>query len=259
MKKIKIPFKKIKSSGFVFIGVAVFCLMFFSFKQVKDVWTAPADAQKKKNPIVSDEKSIAVGKDIFTKNCVSCHGKKGKGDGPKSADLDKSPGDFSKGDATKESDGALFWKISEGKKPMPSFKKELTEEQRWSVINYIRTFGPAKVVTPPKTDTTKIRPPKIDTAKTKPSKTDTTKIRIPKIDTTKTKLVTIDSIKAVPTKVDTVKKENHITIPPKTDSTKTTPPKVDSTKSVPPKTEETKTASCGQKKCCKRKSKKNKG
>ena len=38
-------------------------------------------------------------------------------------------------------DGEIFWKISEGRQPMPSFKKQLSEEQRWQMVHYLRTFA----------------------------------------------------------------------------------------------------------------------
>ncbi len=113
----------------------------YSFLTADDKWTAPAEAAKVKNPVASNDASIAEGKKMYVKICNDCHGKKGKGDGPKSSELDKPPGDFTKPDFAKQTDGELFWKITNGKKPMPSLKKELTEEQRWQVINYIRTLG----------------------------------------------------------------------------------------------------------------------
>ena len=41
----------------------------------------------------------------------------------------------------KQSDGALFWKLTEGKAPMPAYDKTLSETDRWQVINYLRTLG----------------------------------------------------------------------------------------------------------------------
>jgi len=116
--------------------------LLYSFTPVPDgdKWTAPATAEKEKNPFASNPASIAAGKDVYKKKCFDCHGSKGKGDGPKSAELDKAPQDFTKSDFQKESDGSLFWKIGEGKKPMPAFKHELTKDQRWQVIIYIRTL-----------------------------------------------------------------------------------------------------------------------
>ena len=105
-------------------------------------WTAPARAARKKNPVASDDASIAAGKQVYVQQCLSCHGETGKGDGPAAKDLDKKPGDLSSTKVQEQSDGALFWKITEGRKPMASFEKLLTEEQRWQTINYLRSLAP---------------------------------------------------------------------------------------------------------------------
>lgn len=101
-------------------------------------WTAPARAAAKKNPIPSDGVSLGRGKTVYTAECASCHGASGKGDGPAAKDLEKTPGDMTK--LKGQSDGALFWKITEGKKPMASFAAKLSEQQRWDVINYMKTL-----------------------------------------------------------------------------------------------------------------------
>jgi mono/diheme cytochrome c family protein len=93
------------------------------------------------NPVKSDASSIANGKTLFTQHCQSCHGKKGKGDGPKAAQLDTECGDFTTADFQKQSDGAIFYKTSEGRKDMPSFKKKIPEQDDiWAVVNYVRTL-----------------------------------------------------------------------------------------------------------------------
>lgn len=112
----------------------------FSFLQQGNEWNAPESAKKIANPVPSNEVSVAAGKKIYIKECLSCHGKKGKGDGPSVATLEKSPGDLTSAKVQLHTDGELFWKISEGRKPMPSTKKTLTEEQRWQVVNYVRTL-----------------------------------------------------------------------------------------------------------------------
>src|SRR5438093_579518 len=85
----------------------------------QEQWTAPASAAAKKNPVRTNAASIGRGKTVYTAECLSCHGSSGKGDGPAAKDLKESPGDMTK--LGSQSDGALFWKISEGKKPMPGF------------------------------------------------------------------------------------------------------------------------------------------
>ena len=108
-----------------------------------DEWKAPARQAKRQNPVSPDEKSIAAGKAIYQKECLSCHGSLGKGDGPAAKDLPKKCGDLSDPKLWAQSDGALFWKISEGKTPMPAYDKLLKEDNdRWIVIHYIRTLSP---------------------------------------------------------------------------------------------------------------------
>lgn len=105
----------------------------------QDNWAAPARASAKKNPIPADAASIGRGKAVYTAECFTCHGPSGKGDGPQAAQLEKNPGNLTK--LQGQSPGALFWKVSEGKKPMPTFSTKLSEQQRWDVVNYIQTLG----------------------------------------------------------------------------------------------------------------------
>ena len=124
--------------------LAVLLLLMFAiigsafFQQ--DEWKAPASADAKKNPLTADAATLAAGKAVYVKECQSCHGKKGKGDGPNAKDLDKPAGDFTKAKMQNQTDGALFWKTSEGKKPMPMFKKKLTEDKIWQTVIYMRTL-----------------------------------------------------------------------------------------------------------------------
>jgi mono/diheme cytochrome c family protein len=102
-------------------------------------WKAPPSASAKKNPVPANATSLARGKIVYAAECASCHGKSGRGDGPAARDLEKSPGDMTK--LGGQSDGTLFWKITEGKKPMASFAKKLSDQQRWDVVNYLRTLS----------------------------------------------------------------------------------------------------------------------
>lgn len=99
-------------------------------------WPAPDDAVKMKNPVKGTEGA----KDLYAQHCKSCHGVAGKGDGPKADKLEISCGDFASEATQKQSDGALYWKITEGRKPMPSYKEKLSDNERWAVVNYLRTL-----------------------------------------------------------------------------------------------------------------------
>jgi mono/diheme cytochrome c family protein len=102
-------------------------------------WRAPARAAAKKNPVPADAASIARGKAVYASQCASYHGNSGRGEGPAAKSLEKSPGDLTK--LRGQSDGELFWKITEGKKPMASYAAALSEQQRWDVVNYLRILG----------------------------------------------------------------------------------------------------------------------
>ncbi|MFI5377835.1 MAG: c-type cytochrome [Tepidisphaerales bacterium] len=117
----------------------------YAFSQAKvDDWTAPERAARKKNPITSDAASIGAGKGVYAHNCLPCHGPAGKGDGPSAATSGIVPRDLSKPVIVQQTDGALFWKISEGRRPMPEFETQLPEDERWKVVIYIRTLQEKK-------------------------------------------------------------------------------------------------------------------
>jgi mono/diheme cytochrome c family protein len=122
------------------ILLGMFSLITLSSFLFQEVWKAPASADAKKNPLTADAETLAAGKATYVKECQSCHGKGGKGDGPSAAQLDKPAGNFTTAATQGQSDGALYWKVSEGKKPMPSFKKKLNETQIWQSVVYIRTL-----------------------------------------------------------------------------------------------------------------------
>jgi mono/diheme cytochrome c family protein len=124
------------------IGIA--CALSFG-QSSREKWTAPARAAAKKNPVTVNDTSIALGKKIYERQCLACHGAQGRGDGPVAAHLEKRPGNLSSPELWEQSDGALFWKVNEGHKPMPTFKHIMSDEERWPVINYIRTLAPQPV------------------------------------------------------------------------------------------------------------------
>ena len=105
----------------------------------KEWKVAEADA-KKKSTVKDDEATVKAGKDIWTQQCKSCHGVKGLGDGAKAEKLEITCGDFSSAEVQDLSDGALYYKITEGRKPMPSFKEKLSDTERWQVVAYMRTL-----------------------------------------------------------------------------------------------------------------------
>lgn len=113
-----------------------------SFRMAQEEpWPVPDKYLKMANPVKADATSIADGKQLWLQHCTSCHGKAGKGDGPKAAQLKSLPHDLSKADLQSQPDGSFFYKTSEGRKDMPSFKKKIPDQDDiWSIVNYIRTL-----------------------------------------------------------------------------------------------------------------------
>ena len=130
-----------KYISIVFTVMFVTVLMAFVPKTTNDPWPVPDKYKNMANPVKSDATSIATGKELYTTHCKSCHGTKGKGDGPKAAQLDTESGDFTKSAFQSQTDGAIFYKTSEGRKDMPSFKKKIADQNDiWAVVNYMRTL-----------------------------------------------------------------------------------------------------------------------
>ena len=105
-------------------------------------WVAPAHAARRHNPVPPDPHSIAAGRTLYSDQCLCCHGSSGKGDGPSSSDLNPKPDDLTTSALRVQTDGAIFWKITSGLDPMPGFDSQLSDKDRWNVVNFIRTLEP---------------------------------------------------------------------------------------------------------------------
>jgi mono/diheme cytochrome c family protein len=133
----------------VFLPAAVFSVRatdasagFAALAAATTKWDVPASAEARQNPVPADAKAVAAGKSTYDHNCTACHGTLGKGDGPAAPYLQTQPGNLSDPAMWKYSDGNLFYKITEGRSPMPTYRTMLTDEQRWQVVDYVRTLAP---------------------------------------------------------------------------------------------------------------------
>lgn len=110
-------------------------------KPERKPWVCPDKVAEINNPVTPQEGLLETGKKIWLSECKSCHGAKGRGDGVKADKIDVPIGDFASKKYQQAKDGELFWKATEGRKPMPSFKDQLSDIDRWCVIMYMRTFA----------------------------------------------------------------------------------------------------------------------
>lgn len=96
-------------------------------------WRAPEEAAAKKNPLAEKPELAAGGRKLFKRNCVECHGDSGQGL-KKAADLQLPA-------VQDQSDGTLYWKITNGNPDhgMPSFSA-IPELQRWQIVMYLRAL-----------------------------------------------------------------------------------------------------------------------
>jgi mono/diheme cytochrome c family protein len=118
----------------------------------KNTWELPDDADRTKNPVASSAESIERGKELYLDskkgNCVFCHGENGSGNEANLPKLRRKPADLSDSERmSMMTDGEVFWKISKGiNMIMPAGEKRMTEEERWDVVNYVRTLAKVKAM-----------------------------------------------------------------------------------------------------------------
>lgn len=118
----------------------IIAILFSTSITAQSTWKAPKSADEIKNSLKNDAVATKKGKKIYTQLCVICHGAKGKGNGMAAMALNPKPASFNTKAFSNQTDGAIFWKISEGKAPMAAYKDLISEEERWQLINYIRTL-----------------------------------------------------------------------------------------------------------------------
>jgi mono/diheme cytochrome c family protein len=141
MIKKRTPGQVLSATSLFFFFFIVFNTMFFRSLAQTSKWVAPKEANDLKNPLVASNNILADAKILYINNCSPCHGNKGHGDGPAASGLNPKPADHSSTAVQSETDGTLFWKLSEGRTPMPSYKNILTDEQRWELVTYIRSLA----------------------------------------------------------------------------------------------------------------------
>lgn len=103
-------------------------------------WVAPKSADNLKNPFKESQAAIGKGKITYQQMCAICHGEKGKGDGMAGMSLKPRPANFTSEKVQNQTDGALYWKLTTGRAPMAAYKDILSEQERWQLVSYLRTF-----------------------------------------------------------------------------------------------------------------------
>jgi mono/diheme cytochrome c family protein len=126
------------------LAIIAAAIAYSAFNKAPWSWPVPEEAKQLKNPLQATPPALKSAREAYVDKCAHCHGDTGKGNGPDASRYDPAPMDFTNAKRMSEAtDGELFYKISEGKKPMPVFKNKLTEDQRWELVLLIRSFAEA--------------------------------------------------------------------------------------------------------------------
>jgi len=96
------------------------------------------------NPLPRTKEVFAQGKAAFTDRCAVCHGAVGNGVGSLTAAYGAKPANLQSQQFRDYADGQIYWVLVNGKNAMPSQSADLTEEQRWAVVHYVRALQRAQ-------------------------------------------------------------------------------------------------------------------
>jgi len=118
-------------------------------------WTAPDADKARVNPVEATPAALLKGRALYQKHCASCHGDKGKGDGPAESYETEPATDLTDAELQQRlTDGEILWKITTGLRSgteviMPSIAQRVpAEEDRWKLVHFMRTLA-AKPPTAP--------------------------------------------------------------------------------------------------------------
>jgi hypothetical protein len=124
------------------ICFTLFVLVIFSYKLSAQKWEVPADKAGLLSPFKFTDETRQAGGALYATYCKQCHGDPGKGN---VIALVPPPPDPVTAQMQSNTDGGIFYKVTEGRGPMLSFKNTLTAFNIWNIISFVRSFNPQYV------------------------------------------------------------------------------------------------------------------
>jgi mono/diheme cytochrome c family protein len=132
--------KKRLNSFLSFVAIAALTLTIVAFTIPQEKWEVPAKYKSMENEYAGEDED-GIGEELYAQHCKSCHGKEGFGDGTKAKELDTEMRELSSEEVQGQTDGELYYKAILGRDEMPNFEKKIRDdEDRWMVINYLRSL-----------------------------------------------------------------------------------------------------------------------
>ena len=138
------PPKNLKLRKFTFAALLALILVLIGnwATQQHKPWVVPDEFKKLQNPLQPSDSNLRSARELYSDKCAQCHGEHGKGDGPQAWMQKPSPNDLTDAPHINAlTDGDIFYQITEGRRPMPSFKNRLTPDQRWQLVLLLRSFA----------------------------------------------------------------------------------------------------------------------
>jgi len=127
---------------FAALLVLICVIVAYWLTQENKPWVIPQEYKSLKNPLPASPSNLNSARDIYSGECVQCHGERGQGDGPQARSHYPLPADLTDPKLLRNvTDGEIFYQISQGRRPMPSFKNRLTQDQRWQLVLLVRSFS----------------------------------------------------------------------------------------------------------------------
>ncbi|PYT75923.1 MAG: hypothetical protein DMG40_27245 [Acidobacteria bacterium] len=131
--------RKILFAAILLLTVAIVA---YWLVQENKPWVVPEQYKSLRNPLPPSESNLNAARQIYFDDCAQCHGNEGQGDGPQAKSHYPLPADLTDRKLLRNvTDGEIFYLISEGRRPMPSFKRKLTPDQRWQLVLLVRSFS----------------------------------------------------------------------------------------------------------------------
>ncbi len=123
------------------INLILAAILYLTVQVSAQVWEVPADQKAVENPLEYNLSNVKKGKDLFYQNCKSCHGDPGKNN---HLPLVPPPVDITSDQMQKNTEGEIFYKVTNGRGGMPQFKATISEDDRWRIVNFIMNFNPER-------------------------------------------------------------------------------------------------------------------
>jgi len=141
---------QLRKLSFVALLLLICTLVVYWLTQENKPWIVPEEYKSLKNPLPPSQSNLNAAREIYADECAQCHGERGQGDGPEARSHYPLPADLTDPKLlTNVTDGEIFYQITEGRRPMPSFKHRLTQDQRWQLVLLVRSFSESRSHTSP--------------------------------------------------------------------------------------------------------------